>query len=144
MMVRRIAMIVLWFAGLAASTLSQSHGMLLGSLRDAEVGQPIAGATIRIMPLRWEMNYKTTGDANGQFVYVGLPAGPYIVTITKDGYAPIDVFGLIIENAETTRLNLTMTKADRAPFKRQLVRYRRPLIDTDSATIKHVYRSGVY
>jgi hypothetical protein len=94
------------------------------------------------MAVNIEQQFRTTTDDQGRFVYVGLPNGMYLVTIAKEGYAPIDVFDLLIERGEQTRLRLNMMAAARAPFKRQLIRYRRPLINTEDATIKYVFRTG--
>lgn len=125
------------------STVSaQTTGSLLGTLRENGTMAPLAKAHIRIMAMALEYEFATTTDGQGRFAYLGLLPGRYLVTITKSEYASIDVFDLVIERGEITRLDLTMTPADRAPFKRQMIRYRRPLINLEDATIKFVYRAG--
>ncbi|MCS6805866.1 MAG: carboxypeptidase-like regulatory domain-containing protein [Acidobacteriota bacterium] len=126
-----------------ASTVSaQTTGSLLGTLRENGTMAPLVGAHIRIMAMAFDHEFATTTDERGRFAYLGLWPGRYLVTITKSNYATIDVFDVVIERSETTRLDLTMTPADRAPFKRQMMRYRRPLVCLDDANIKYVFRAG--
>ncbi len=127
---------------LAISAQAQETGSLQGVLRENGTMHPLAGATVRIISQNIKSDLNTVTDDQGRFAYLGLRMGTYIVTVSYEGYAPIDVFDLIIERTETTRLDLTMTPADRAPFKRQLIRYRPPLVNLEDASIKHVFRIG--
>lgn len=134
----------LWMLLLALATpvSALDAGLLIGTLRHSETADSIAGANVRIMAVNVEREFNTVTDDKGRFAYAGLPRGTYLVTVAKEGYATIDVFDLLIEQGETTRLNLTMTPTERAPVKRQLIRYRRPLINTEDASIKYVFRTG--
>jgi hypothetical protein len=123
-------------------TPAQEFGLLLGTLHDSQTSRPIAGATIRIMATHIEREYTLLTDHQGRFAHVGLPRGEYIVTIAKEGYAALDVFDVVIERGEQTRLELTMTPSDRTPLKRQRMTYRRPLINLQDASIKYVFRAG--
>jgi hypothetical protein len=134
--------ILAFLLAMAPAVSAQSAGFLLGTLHENGTMAPLAGADIRIMAVALEHEFKTTTDDKGRFAYLGLLPGRYIVTVTKNGYAAIDVFDMVIERGETTRLALVMTPADRAPFKRQMIHYRRPLINMEDASIKFVYRAG--
>lgn len=127
---------------LATPVSALDAGLLLGTLRHSETSDSIAGANVRIMAVNIEREFNTVTDDKGRFAYLGLAPGTYIVTVTQEGYATIDVFDLVIERGETARLNLTMTPTERTPVKRQLIRYRRPLIKTEDASIKYVFRVG--
>jgi hypothetical protein len=122
---------------------AQETGWLSGTLHDSATSRPIAGAAVRIMAISIPHEFSTETDNQGRFAYVGLAPGTYIVTITQQGYVATDVFDLIIVRGEPTRLKLTMIPAERTSLKRQLIRYRRPLINTENASSKFVFRTGV-
>ncbi|GEM_PF-6646754 len=127
------------FLGSGILALAQDHGILIGTLRDSETGRPVVGATVRIMSLDVDKEFVISTNRRGQFAHAGLPAGRYLVTITKATYAPVDIFDLDIERGEITRLKVKMMLSAHAPFKRQLIRYRRSLLNTEDARIKMVY-----
>ncbi|WP_377890517.1 collagen binding domain-containing protein [Alkalihalobacillus sp. R86527] len=61
-------------------------GFITGTLRDADTGVPIAGATINISnALGFQVDSLiTSGD--GEFLTVGLPAGIYTMAVVAQGY----------------------------------------------------------
>lgn len=61
-------------------------GFITGTLRDADTGLPIAGATINISnALGFQVDSLiTSGD--GEFLTVGLPAGIYTMAVVAEGY----------------------------------------------------------
>ncbi|RMG45871.1 MAG: carboxypeptidase regulatory-like domain-containing protein [Acidobacteria bacterium] len=128
---------ILLGSGMPAS--AQDHGILIGTLHDSETARPVAGATVRIMSLEFDKAFTVHTNRRGQFAHAGLPPGRYLVTITKATYAPVDIFDVDIVRGEITRLRVKMTLSAHAPFKRQLIRYRRPLLNTEDASIKMVY-----
>ena len=88
--------------------LSES-GQISGLITDAASHEPIAGASVAVT----EMVYESAGqmphpvrmcrtDANGSYTISALPAGEYLVTISKDGYA-------------TTSLDLTVNAGATTP-----------------------------
>jgi hypothetical protein len=141
MIVKAVSSVLLCFL-VASAVMCQQQGSLYGCLDDADSHTAIEGASVEIKSLERARTLRTRTEKDGRFVHLGIPRGTYIVTISHDGYVPIDVFGLIIESEEPARLRLRMYKADRVSFKRHLVRYQQPLLNFDSATIKYVYRNG--
>jgi hypothetical protein len=137
----RWAIVLFSLLSLGMPALAQNFGTLLGTLNDNENSRPVAEATVHIRGRQLSQDLSTKTDQQGRFAYTGLEPGLYLVMITKEGYAPLDVFDVVIDRSERTRLTLEMTLADRAPFKRKLIRYRHPLINTEDATIKSVYRT---
>ena len=54
-----------------------------------EEGQPIADASVRLESLgSIALKYEATTNEKGEFTRVGMRAGPYRVTVTKEGFAP--------------------------------------------------------
>ncbi len=67
--------------GLAGTT-----GALVGTVRDAGSGAPIAGATVIVAsPAQHE---QSVSDVSGRFSFVSLAPGVYVVTVTREGYEP--------------------------------------------------------
>ena len=135
---------LIFLAALVTPVSAFDTGRLQGTLHDSETSQPIAEATVRIIALNVDYEFNAVTDDKGRFAHVGLRQGTYLITVTKDGYAPVDVFDVVIFRDEPTRLKLTMTPSERSLFKRHLIRYRRPLLNTEDASLKFVFRMGVY
>ncbi len=63
----------------------QGIGSVQGTVVDDGGGAPLAGATVTLE----ELGLSTTTAADGAFVMAGVPAGDYILTVTREGYAPL-------------------------------------------------------
>ena len=65
---------------------SGTTGALVGTVRDAASGAPIAGATVIVAsPAQHE---QSVSDVRGRFSFVSLAPGVYVVTVTREGYEP--------------------------------------------------------
>jgi hypothetical protein len=95
--------------------LSES-GQISGLIIDATSHEPIAGASVVVT----EMVYDSTGqmphpvrmrrtDAAGSYTISALPAGEYLVTISKDGYATTSL-DLTVNAGSTTTGDASLTK----------------------------------
>ncbi|MBB4637139.1 TonB-dependent receptor [Longimicrobium terrae] len=67
-----------------SSTRTPAAGALHGTVIDASTGQPVAGATVRIL----ELGRRDVSHADGAFHFDGLPAGSYTLAAERIGYAP--------------------------------------------------------
>jgi Flp pilus assembly protein TadD len=74
-----LALIVLAFALPAAA-----QNMVIGKVTDVK-GQPVEGATVTIEQPSSGRKYESKTNKNGEYTQVGLIAGAYTVTVTKEG-----------------------------------------------------------
>ena len=80
--------LVLLVLGLLAPLAHAQTGAARGTVLD-EKGQPVADAGVRMEflgPVARQFDTKT--NKKGEFTQVGLPAGPYRVTVSKEGFSP--------------------------------------------------------
>ena len=119
---------------LALPASAQDPGMIYGRLSSAGSRGPVADATVRFVDGdEHEVTVRT--DAAGRFAHIGLRPGRYRATIEHDGFATVDVIGIDLRSWDRVRLNVELTPFDEAPFKRQTIRYRRPMVNTEDATL---------
>ena len=72
--------------GFAQDALSQQGGNVRGQIVDTTEQQtPIAGVTVRIVATDGT-EFTTTTNADGDYETSGIPAGRYLIYISKDGY----------------------------------------------------------
>src|SRR3954467_5477066 len=86
------------FLALSTAAMAQTAaGSLAGVVVDAATQAPLADAqvTARGPALVGEQSAMT--DATGAFEMTFLPAGPYTVTIRREGYQPFTPEGLILK-----------------------------------------------
>jgi hypothetical protein len=127
-----VCLAVVLFAAVPAS--AQEPGAVYGLITTVDGRGPVAGAVVRLVDDSDHVVRLQTDD-RGRFARLGLRPGRYRAAIERDGFAAVDVIGVDIRSADRVRLYVEMTPFDEAPFKRQTVRYRRPLINTENATI---------
>lgn len=82
-----VALILLFWAGLLPAQEGLGKGRIAGTVLD-ERGNPIEGAVITL-----ENVYKTrldgSSDQNGHFAITGMGTGAWVLTVAKEGYAPV-------------------------------------------------------
>ena len=62
-------------------------GTVWGQIADTTPAQnPIEGVKIKIVARDGDAEFTTTTDANGEYKYAGLPAGRYLISVSKEGY----------------------------------------------------------
>lgn len=89
--------------GIAAVRVPAVAGTLHGTVTDASTGQPVAGATVRVL----EVARREVSHTDGSFHFENLPAGPYTVAAERIGYAP--GHGAVrVANGRTANLTLTL------------------------------------
>ncbi len=72
-------------SAVASSTLAGTSGKVSGEVIDAETGEPVVGATVRIQGT----NYGTKTDADGEFFIINLPVGKHNISVTSVGYEEV-------------------------------------------------------
>ena len=124
-----------WLAGTAATSSAQSPGALLGRVFVEGARTPVAGATITLERFNSERTMTLVADDRGRFTHVGIRPGFYTVVVECDGYAPVELRGVEVRSGDRVRLSIEATPANEAPFTRRIIRYRRPLVNVEDATI---------
>ena len=76
-------------AVLVAATLSsaQTVGVVRGVVHDAQ-HRPVPGATVALSAGHADWKQTAVSDANGEFLFAGVPVGDYTLAVTLEGFAP--------------------------------------------------------
>lgn len=115
MRIRRLA-IVFGAAFVLSTAWAQTTGRIEGRVLDA-AGSPLQKAAVTIVSQKSAtIHYELSTDAQGRFVQIGLAPGNYVVTVKKDGFAPLDR-EVHVGIAETTSLDLTLKTVEAALAK---------------------------
>jgi len=122
---------------LAASSVAraQEPGTVYGLLTTVDGRGPVAGAVVRLRETRTDKVVTVETDAKGRFSKVGVRPGRYRATIAREGYAEVDVVDIEVRSSDRVRLYVELTPFDEAPFRRQTIRYRRPMVNVEDAAL---------
>jgi len=80
-----VAVVVFGFSAFLYSQLGMGTGRIQGTVYD-ENGQVLPGAKIAVQNEKYKNVLTTTSDKKGRWSLVGLASGPYVVTVTLEGY----------------------------------------------------------
>ena len=116
-------------------TAAQETGLVHGRLVAAGARTPVADAVARFIEESSKREVVRRTDDQGRFNIVGVRPGLYRLEIQRAGFADVEVVGIQVRRAGRVRLNLEMTRWDEAPFKRQTIVYRPPMVNTEDATL---------
>jgi subtilisin family serine protease len=94
-------------AVLAAIAMSEA-GTLEGTVTNNATGQPITGAKVEMESL--DFTFIATTDADGFYSRM-IPQDTYTVTVSAYGYLPFSVTGVVIQEDETTVLDVALQPA---------------------------------
>lgn len=127
---------VIALLGATVRTVSaQTPGVLLGTVVVEGSRKPVASARITLQRVDGPRKMALVSDAQGRFAHVGVRPGFYTVIVECDGYAPVEVLGVEIRTNDKVRLAIDATPSEEAPFTRRILRYRRPLVNIEDATM---------
>src|SRR5215213_9374187 len=80
---------------------------LSGTVQDQN-GAHIAGASIALINSQQATQRLTTTNGEGVFVFAALPPGRYSVTATKEGFAPVEVNGVVVNVNDQAALKIQL------------------------------------
>jgi hypothetical protein len=105
---RRLAWIALLFfsAGIAAAAI---FGRIDGVIHDPS-HRPIGGATVVIRSAHSDFHAETTTNREGEFHFVSLTPGDYLISISEKGYQPIEE-SLTVESSSGAVLHIQLSIA---------------------------------
>lgn len=117
------------------------HGQFHIEWKDQHTQQPIEKARVEICPLLEGPGIILETDAKGRASHIRLPEGGYVVFLFREGYAPVEISDVVIEDHYPVRVYVKSLNADEAPYKRKFIRYQRSQVQTDSSEIRTIMRS---
>lgn len=103
--VSRWLAVVAFFA--AAGAADAQSGSVTGVVRDAESGQPLAGAQVQVMTGGSAVASVATGS-DGRYRAANIAAGTYSVTARSVGYAMRRIEGVSVAAGQATTLDIAM------------------------------------
>ncbi len=124
---------------------SQKGGAIKGKVIDADVGEPIMGATVFVIGT-YAGGYT---DANGEFTILNVKTGTYSVRIKYVGYVEKVITNVKVEAGKTTNLGTIKLKAEGTTLDEVEIVGEKNMIDLESGkselviTSKDVQNLGV-
>lgn len=106
-------------AAKALLALQASDASIVGSVRDAESGEPIAGAVVALP----DIDRAVVSDADGRYTLRAVPAGPQHVNVRRIGYAP-RVLHALVPGHGALEIDVALRAA---PVRLAAVEVRRPI-----------------
>ena len=85
---------------------TSSGGTLQGIVHDADLNQPLAGATVEVRsPL---VLSSTITNGSGQYVVTNLTSGTYAATASASGYSPVTIDNITVNSGTTTTQDISL------------------------------------
>ncbi len=81
---------------------SGPSGEIQGEIRDVDSGVPVSGAVVHVG------GYQTVSSIDGNY-QLTVPVGTYSVEVSKEGYQPETVSGVVISENDITSLDIDLT-----------------------------------
>ena len=93
----------------AALAATGTTGTIVGTVKDATTGVPLAGVKVDAVSPSQISN--TTTDGKGFYVFNGLVPDTYTVSFQIEGYAAVSQTGITAAQAQTVTVNVALNKA---------------------------------
>src|SRR6266436_1789825 len=120
-------LVILAMTPLVRAQTQITTGTIQGTVTDTN-GAIVPGASIQIKNLDTNLSRTLTTDDGGRFVALGLPPGPYSITVTKQGFA----------TSVAERLDLTIGQALNLPVSMKISGVEERVTITASPTVDTV------
>ena len=92
-MTRRVSTVLLLWIACATAVAQVDHASLSGTVTDAS-GALVQGAQVQAVSVGTGLRRQAISGSAGTYQIPGLPIGLYTVTVTKDGFKPIEFEGV--------------------------------------------------
>src|SRR3989339_1215198 len=89
---------------LLTSSFAAGNGNLKGKVTDKVSEEPLVGVNVIILNQFWG----AATDTKGEYVIKNIPQGTYSVKVSYVGYSSKTIHDVIIENKETSRLDIKL------------------------------------
>jgi hypothetical protein len=129
------------FSTVQAQNRAARHGQIHIEWKDQHTKQPVEKGRVEICPLSEGPGIILETDSKGRASHIRLPEGGYVVFLFREGYAPVEITDVLVEDHYPVRVYVKSLNAEEAPYKRKLIRYQRAQVQTDSSEIRTIMRS---
>jgi iron complex outermembrane receptor protein len=104
----QVALAVITLVLTASSALAQAGGTaaINGTVKDAESGQPIEGASVQVRGTL----LNTVTNAQGQFSLAGVPLAPHAIRVIAIGFAADTIPGVALKPGEVRNVAISLTR----------------------------------
>jgi hypothetical protein len=116
--------------GKALAQNTQDSASITGTVLDSS-GTVITGASVRIIN-NDGLNQAVDTDERGNYLFDGLPAGTYSVSISAEGFKPFQNDDLVLNDGQNERVDAKL-ESDAEPASIQLGCQERVRVETESA-----------
>ncbi|UCE23354.1 MAG: TonB-dependent receptor [Candidatus Zixiibacteriota bacterium] len=132
-----LAVLITFFLCLAGSALAGVTGKVSGVVIDGATGQPIEGATVRVLGT----NIATETDMDGEYFILNIAGGKYDIAVTSVGFEPTVKKDVRVLVDLTTPLGFTLKQEDVELDEKVVVYADQPLIQKDLTASKVIFTS---
>jgi len=101
-----LAFLFIFSAGVIAQDITS--GTIQGTVED-EQGAVVSGATVEAKNVATNFTRSFSTDSDGRFTLLAMPPGRYVVTVTKSGFAKLNVQNVDVTVGRQVSLNLTLS-----------------------------------
>lgn len=84
--------------------LAQSTGIVAGSIKNANTGEPLSGVAVKIISL----NKKTASEPSGNYTLAGLSQGQYTLEFSSKGWQTQTFDSVMITGGKLTKVNVDL------------------------------------
>lgn len=110
-------------------------GKISGVVEDALTGEPIVGATVRVVGL----NLVTTTDDDGEYFLIDVPVGKYDISVTHIGFEVLVKKGVRVLLDLTTPLDFSIQQVAVELERKVVVHASAPVIQKDLTASRSIY-----
>src|SRR5205807_6796185 len=100
-------LVVLFAAAMRIASAQVLYGSLVGNVRDAS-DAAVAGAIVSITNTETNYTRQTTTNESGGYDLAAVPAGTYVLKVTKDGFSPYTLQHLQVTINTVSRNDITL------------------------------------
>ncbi len=119
----------------SSEVLAGISGKISGTVVDSNTGQPVIGATIRVLGT----NLATKTDDDGEYFIINLPSGKWDISVTYVGFEPVIKKGVRVLMDLTTPVDFAIKQAPVELGRQVVVRATEPIIRKDLTASKVIF-----
>lgn len=121
----------------SSQVLAGVSGKISGTVVDSDTGEPIIGATVRVLGT----NLATKTDDDGEYFIISLPSGKWDISVTHVGFEPVVKKGVRVLVDLTTPVDFTIEPAAVELGRQVVVHATEPIIRKDLTASKVIFTS---